>query len=164
MSLSPEPPPEANAKTGATQAALRDLACAAVKAAGLRLTDPRRSILAVLARRDQPSTIEQIHAQLGSGRCDRVTVYRCMTAFEEAGLVRRVFAPDGTGLYRLNLDGADRYHLLCRRSKLLHELDAETSAELGRALRHAEEKLRARGYTDVGHVAEFFGSPPAQNT
>jgi Fur family ferric uptake transcriptional regulator len=137
-----------------------EAAVAALKAAGLRLTRPRRAILAALARSCEPVRIERLHSGLSSVKCDLVTVYRCVAAFEEAGLVRRVFSLDGTGLYELSVERPPRYRLVCRRTGKREPLDPETSAELSRALKAVEERLAARGYSEVGHLAEFFGVPP----
>src|SRR2546423_7317014 len=79
------------------------LATAKLKSAGLRITQPRLAILAGLSKRPQPTSIEQIHTDLGLQTCDLVTVYRCMAAFEQIGLVRRAFFHNGTALYEMNL-------------------------------------------------------------
>ena len=82
-----------------TRAALQ-IACNRLKTAGLRITQPRIAILEALIKRSLPATIEQIHAELASASCDLVTVYRCLAAFEELGLVRRCFFHNGTSLYQ----------------------------------------------------------------
>jgi len=40
------------------------------------------------------------------------------------------------------------------------ELDPESSAELRAVVRRIEDTLRARGYTDVSHLVEFFAQKP----
>jgi Fur family ferric uptake transcriptional regulator len=132
-----------------------------LKAAGLRITQPRLTILAALIKQGRPTSIEAIHDELSRGSCDLVTVYRCMAAFEEIGIVRRTYFHNGTGLYSLRLDDAPHYHVVSRSTGTVDELDAETARELNAALTAVEEKLRARGYTGVSHLAEFFGTPPA---
>jgi len=137
-----------------------NLACARLKAAGLRITQPRIAILTALIKRGQPTTIEQIHADLNSGACDLVTVYRCLGAFEDIGLVRRSFFHNGTSLYTLNLGESHPYHVICKETNSLQEIDLETTAELRRNVQQIEELLRARGYNNVTHVVEFFGLAP----
>lgn len=83
-----------------------------------------------------------------------------MAAFEEIGLVRRSFYHNGTSLYVINLGEPTRYHVVSKATKAVEELDPEVSAELRKTLLAIEEKLRNKGYTDVGHIAEFFGTPP----
>ena len=138
-----------------------NLACARLKAAGLRITQPRIAILAALAKRGQPTTIEQIHADLESGSCDLVTVYRCLSAFEDIGLVRRSFFHNGTSLYALSMGEAHPYHVICKETNRVQEIDPETTAELRRNVVHIEELLKSRGYNNVTHVVEFFGLAPA---
>jgi len=134
-----------------------DLATARMKSGGLRVTQPRMAILAALCRQEQPVTIEQLHADVGAETCDLVTVYRCMSAFERIGLVARAFFHNGTALYRIELGQAERYHVICKTTNQVEELDAESAAELRRAIEAIEVRLRARGYTDVSHLVEFFG-------
>ena len=60
--------PIADAKSTAAKAhSPLNVACARLKAAGLRITQPRIAIVSALANRGQPTTIEQIHADLESG-------------------------------------------------------------------------------------------------
>jgi Fur family transcriptional regulator, ferric uptake regulator len=137
-----------------------ELATAKLKAAGLRITQPRLGLLAALSKRDQPSSIEQLHEDVGAENCDLVTVYRCMAAFEEIGLVRRAFFHNGTALYEIAVGQPTRYHVVCKVTNRLGELDGATSEELRRAIEIVQEKLRAEGYSDVGHIVEFFGVAP----
>ena len=138
------------------------LATAKLKAAGLRITQPRLSILAALSARNQPTTIEQIHQDVGPENCDLVTVYRCMAAFEEIGLARRAFFHNGTALYEINLGQPPRFHVYCKATNQVVELDTDTTSELRRAIDGVQEVLRARGYGEVAHLVEFFGVSPSQ--
>lgn len=137
-----------------------ELATAKLKSAGLRITQPRIAILAALSRRAQPVSIEQLHADVGTANCDLVTVYRCVSAFQEVGVVRRAFFNNGTAMYELNLGGPARYHVVCKAGDTVEELDAELTRDLRQAIERVEENLRARGYSDVGHIVEFFGVSP----
>ncbi len=150
-----------NAKRAARLPTPVELATAKLKSARLRITQPRIAILAALSNRNSPTSIEQIHEDVGSGNCDLVTVYRCMSAFEQIGLVRRAFFHNGTALYEINLGQPTRYHVVCKATNTVEELDSTTADELRRAIELVQEKLRARGYTDVSHMVEFFGVAPA---
>jgi Fur family ferric uptake transcriptional regulator len=136
------------------------VACAHLKSAGLRITQPRIAILKALIQRGQPTNIEQIHGDLPQGSCDLVTVYRCMGAFEDISLVHRSFNHNGTSLYTVNLGGAHRYHVICKNTNEPQALDEATVAELRRCVQQVEDVLRTRGYEDVSHVVEFFGVAP----
>ena len=153
---------EANVKAGAKPAEALEAACIQLKASGLRITRPRLAILEALIARSEPASIEQIHEMLRSAKCDLVTVYRCMSAFEDIQLVRRAFFLNGTCLYALNLGRPARYHVVCKQTRRIEEIDSATAAELARALSQVEERLRALGYADVGHMVEFVGTAPAR--
>ena len=152
--------PLSTPKTGKTATPI-EFACAKLKASGLRITQPRLAIVSALVRRGAPTSIEQIHEDLGATTCDLVTVYRCMAAFAEIGLVRRAFYHNGTSLYEINLGEPTRYHIVSTDTNQVEELDPETAAELRQTLASVEDKLRLKGYTGVSHIVEFFGQAPA---
>ena len=135
-------------------------ACARLREAGLRITQPRIAILSVMIARGQPMSIEQIHGELRTRSCDLVTVYRCLGAFEAIGLVRRSFFHNGTSLYQLSDQKDAAYHIVTKETHEVHALDASTSARLASAIKEVEEHLKAEGYTDVSHLLEFFAKRP----
>jgi Fur family ferric uptake transcriptional regulator len=138
-----------------------ELACYKLKEAGLRITQPRVAILAALIKAGRPTSIDALHGELGPNSCDIVTVYRCMAAFESIGLVRRAFLINGTSLYEINLGDPNRYHVVCKLTNNVEELDAASAGELRRAVQTVEDALRAKGYSEVGHIVEFFGKSPS---
>lgn len=131
-----------------------------LKAAGLRITQPRLAILAALSKQTQPVSIEQLHDIVGAENCDLVTVYRCLSAFQDIGLARRAFFHNGTALYEINLGREARFHVVCKSTNQVEELDAEMAAELREAIERVHEKLRDRGYENITHLVEFFGVAP----
>jgi Fur family ferric uptake transcriptional regulator len=137
-----------------------EAACARLREAGLRITQPRISILGALIARGQPMSIEQIHGDLRTRSCDLVTVYRCLAAFEEIGLVRRSFFHNGTSLYQLSDRKDHAYHVVSKDQGEIRPLDAETNARLAALIQQVEEQLKAEGYGDVTHVLEFFAKSP----
>jgi Fur family ferric uptake transcriptional regulator len=137
-----------------------DVACYKLKEAGLRITQPRIAILAALIKSGRPTSIDALHGELGPNSCDIVTVYRCMAAFESIGLVRRAFLINGTSLYEINLGDPNRYHVVCKQTNKVEELDTASATELRRSVQLVEDALRAQGYSEVGHIVEFFGKSP----
>jgi Fur family ferric uptake transcriptional regulator len=137
-----------------------NLACARLKAAGLRITQPRIAILSVLIKRGEPTSIEQIHDSLTKGSCDLVTVYRCLSAFENIGLVQRSFFHNGTCLYTITLGDKNPYYVISKDTNRVDEIDDATTADLRRAVNEIEDILRSRGYKEVVHVVEFFALAP----
>jgi len=140
-----------------------ELACVKLKEAGLRITQPRVAILAALIKAGRPTSIDNLHGELGANSCDIVTVYRCMAAFESIGLVRRAFLINGTSLYEINLGDPNRYHVVCKQTDSVEELDDASAAELRRSVQMVEDTLRAKGYAEVGHIVEFFGKSPTSS-
>ncbi len=121
----------------------------------MRITKPRVALLEALSRQSGPAPIETLHQQLKEESCDLVTVYRCLAAFEEVGLVRRSFLHNGTSLYELTPHGAPQhYHVVCKSCGKTERVDYFP-------IEGAEHLLRERGYTAVSHLVEFFGICPA---
>jgi Fur family transcriptional regulator, ferric uptake regulator len=133
-----------------------DLACSRLRTSGLRITQPRIAIFKVLMAHDGPVSIEQIHAELTDKSCDLVTVYRCLAAFEEIGLVRRSFFHNGTSLYRMSDQQQVSYHVVAKDTGVIRSLDAASSADLAAAIGKVEELLKSQGYSEISHILEFF--------
>lgn len=125
-------------------------ACSRLKTAELRITKPRIAILEVLINRKGPASIEQIHKELAKGACDLVTVYRCLAAFEDVGIVRRSYFSNGTCLYELNLTDTHHHHIICKSCQKVETLEFCVVEGL-------ERLIKDRGYTQVTHMLEFFG-------
>ena len=137
-----------------------EASCKSLRAAGLRITQPRIAILKVLITNGQPLCIEHIHKALNNRSCDLVTVYRCLAAFQEIGLVRRSFLPNGTSLYHLSDQNTNTYHIVTKGNGAIHTLNEETSNRLAAAVSQIEEQLKAEGYTEISHLIEFFAKAP----
>jgi Fur family ferric uptake transcriptional regulator len=60
----------------------------------------------------------------------------------------------------MNLGQPTRYHVVCKSTNRVDELDAATADDLRRTIDGVQEKLRARGYGEVSHIVEFFGVAP----
>jgi Fur family ferric uptake transcriptional regulator len=141
---------------GAEAEARLAAACGRLREAGLRITQPRIAIINALIQRNQPISIEQIHADLDSKSCDLVTVYRCLGAFEDIGIVRRSFLHNGTSLYQLGDRKVPVYHVVAKDTAEIQALDPATSARLSETIAKVEQELRDKGFENVSHVLEFF--------
>jgi Fur family ferric uptake transcriptional regulator len=149
-------PPTSKARESAGNPDLPTL----VRQAGLRVTKPRIALLQALSAANGPVSIEQLHSAVGKEACDLVTVYRCMGTFERKGVVARSYFHDGTTLFRLLKGETDRYayHVLSKSTNQVEPLDAQASAKIKSVVQQIEKSLRDQGYTDVGHIVEFFGT------
>lgn len=115
-----------------------------------RVTVPRRAILSVLVREHGPFTADEIHRRVGGEVCDLVTVYRCLGAMEEIGLVRRCDFGDGSYRYEVSVGGEHHHHIICRSCHSVETLDRCMAEEL-------ERLARRMGYVAVSHTLEVFG-------
>ena len=146
--------PLAGVGVGATASPL-EIGCARLKERGLRVTKPRVALIDALGRQSGPVSIEKLHEEVSREACDLVTVYRCLGAFEEIGLVRRSFLHNGTSLYELTLGATPQhYHLVCKSCGKTDRVDYFP-------IEGVERLLRERGYSDITHLVEFFGVCPA---
>lgn len=86
-----------------------------LKQAGLKVTLPRMKILNMLQHRDSPHlTAEVIHRMLADSgeEIGLPTVYRVLTQFETAGLVKRHHFEGGQSVFELD-QGKHHDHILC---------------------------------------------------
>lgn len=128
-------------------------ACNRIRNAGMRVTKPRVALVETLLKQNGPVSIERIHQEVGVDSCDLVTIYRCLAAFEELGMVRRSYLHNGTCLYEQTFDTARHYHIVCKTCGKTEKVDYVLAGD-------AEQKLKDRGFEQVSHVLEFFGICP----
>lgn len=152
--------PLVDAKPTGPGSATLEQACAQLKAAGLRITQPRIAILQALLNRAKPASIEQIHEDLATASCDLVTVYRCLAAFEDLGIVRRCYFQNGTSLYQIQMGAEPEYHVVTKDTNTVEALDPALAGELRTVIQKIEGSLKTRGFGEVGHIVEFFGNAP----
>ena len=145
--------PLAAVGTGAASESTIDAARARIRTAGMRITKPRIAIIEALQRHEGPISIERIHQHMGASVCDLVTVYRCLAAFEQLGMVRRSYLHNGTCLYELTLVAPRHYHIICKHCGTSDRVEYFPVEGI-------ERLLQERGYTQVSHVVEFFGVCP----
>ncbi len=124
---------------------------AALKAAGHRITAPRRALLELLQNEHGPFSAEELHRRLPEGLCDPVTVYRCLATLEETALVRRCDFGDGIYRYEFNTGEHHHHHIICRSCGSVKTLDVCFADGL-------ERMVRQMGYANVTHILEIFGT------
>jgi Fur family transcriptional regulator, ferric uptake regulator len=121
-----------------------------LKAAGLKVTQPRVAVLKALSGDHGPFTVEELKARIPSKTCDLVTLYRSLPALEKAGLVRRCDFGDGTVRYEYQeASGHHHHHVICRKCREVKSLDHCLIENL-------EKGLRKEGFTEITHSLEFF--------
>jgi Fur family ferric uptake transcriptional regulator len=128
-----------------------------IRDAGLRITQPRIAILRALLRQEIPISIDRLHREVQKTGCDLVTVYRCLDAFEQIGLVRHCYFLNGTALYELARADLPGYYVIDRDAGAVRALDADLARRLQDTVHEIERSLQARGYRGVRTLVEFVG-------
>lgn len=122
-----------------------------LETAELKVTKPRLAILSVLIRYHGPFTKDEIFKQLKTIKIDRVTIFRSIDAFQEAGIVRRCDFGDGPVRFEYQGIGAEHHHhIICRRCGKVKDLKHCLAEGI-------EKFLQKAGYSHITHSMEFFG-------
>ncbi len=124
------------------------------EAKGLRMTDQRRIIAAVLQESYDHPDVEELYAR-ASARDDGIsiaTVYRTVKLFEEAGILDKLEFGDGRARYE-DAKREHHDHLIDMNSgEVIEFVDAEIEA--------LQEKIAEKlGYRLKGHRLELYGVP-----
>lgn len=124
------------------------------EANGLRLTEQRRTIAAVLeAAKDHPD-VEELYQRAAAAdpRISLATVYRTVKLFEEAGILDKHEFGDGRARY----EAADRDH----HDHLIDVHSGEVIEFVDEEIEALQEKIAAKlGYKLMGHRLELYGVP-----
>ncbi len=127
-----------------------------LKDAGLKITAPRVKIFQILENSAiRHMTAEDVYRQLIANDEDigLATVYRVLTQFESAGLVKRQNFEEGRSVFELaNADHHD--HLLCVKCGRVEEFN---DAEIEALQRKVARKL---GFELTDHNLNMFGLCP----
>ncbi|MEO0915570.1 MAG: Fur family transcriptional regulator [Pseudomonadota bacterium] len=122
------------------------------EAKGLRMTEQRRTIAAVLeAAADHPD-VEELYARASAAdpNISLATVYRTVKLFEEAGILEKLDFRDGRARYE-DAERDHHDHLIDLNSgEVIEFVDAEIEA--------LQERIAAKlGYDLKGHRMELYG-------
>jgi Fe2+ or Zn2+ uptake regulation protein len=110
-----------------------DTILARVRAVGGRITTARRAIVLELLR-SQHTTAEELTASIQAQHPDvhESTVYRCLNALEELGIVEHVHLGHGPAVF--HLADADHQHLVCDACGAVVEVPDTVFAEVATTL------------------------------
>lgn len=124
------------------------------EAAGLRLTDQRRTIAAILQEAEDHPDVEELHARAAArdSRISIATVYRTVKLFEESGILDRHDFRDGRARY----EDAERDH----HDHLIDMNSGEVIEFCDPEIERLQERIANRlGYRLAGHRLELYGIP-----
>lgn len=124
------------------------------EAHGLRMTEQRRTIVAVLEAATDHPDVEELYnrASAADPGISLATVYRTVKLFEETGILEKHEFGDGRARYETS-DREHHDHLIDMNSgEVIEFIDAEIEA--------LQEKIAAKlGYRLMGHRLELYGVP-----
>lgn len=122
-----------------------------LRKAKLKRTNVRIALLDFLRKQHGPFTIVEILGSLKQHRLDKVTIYRNLSTFEDAELVRRCDFGDGVARFEFQTDPHHHHHhVICVKCRAMKPLSACPLPDL-------EAEVKNLGYTKVRHSMEFFG-------
>jgi Fur family ferric uptake transcriptional regulator len=124
-----------------------------LKAAGLKATLPRLKILAVLAEDEtRHMSAEDVYRTLLESGEDvgLATVYRVLTQFETAGLIRRHHFDEGHSVFELN-QGKHHDHILCVKCGKVEEFIDEIIEQ------RQQDIAKKAGYSMTDHCLYIYG-------
>ncbi len=129
------------------------------EAQGLRLTEQRRTIAAVLETATDHPDVEELYnrASAVDPNISLATVYRTVKLFEESGILAKHEFGDGRARYETS-DREHHDHLIDMQSgEVIEFVDAEIEA--------LQERIAAKlGYKLMGHRLELYGVPMKTDT
>ncbi|MFG5382168.1 Fur family transcriptional regulator [Yoonia sp. R2-816] len=129
------------------------------EANGLRMTDQRRTIAAVLEAADDHPDVEELYnrASAADPRISLATVYRTVKLFEESGILEKHEFGDGRARY----ESADRDH----HDHLIDMHSGEVIEFVDPEIEELQERIAAKlGYKLMGHRLELYGVPRKPET
>ena len=127
-----------------------------LRAAGLKVTQPRLSIFRVLEQSSERHlSADDIHLQLTAddNEIPLATIYRVLTQFEQAGLVMRRDFESGHSVYELDT-GDHHDHMICVDTGEVMEFVNEEIERL------QEEVVEAAGYELIDHSLVLYVRKP----
>jgi Fur family ferric uptake transcriptional regulator len=121
---------------------------------GVRMTDQRRTVAAVLSEAEDHPDVEEIHRRANSRdpRISIATVYRTVKLFEEAGVIQRHEFQGGRSRYE-EVTEEHHDHLIDMRSGEVKEFLDEELEQLKAAI------AKRLGYKLIDHRLELYGVP-----
>jgi Fe2+ or Zn2+ uptake regulation protein len=128
----------------------------AIDRAGIRLTEPRRAVVSLIARRGGHFTSADLVADAHRRRVDvgRATIFRLLELLASERLVERVDLPDGSHAY-VPCEPSHHHHLVCIACGSIAEVD-DCGIDAVTA-----EAARRTGFEVDAHRLELFGRCPS---
>lgn len=122
-----------------------------LKEKGVAVTKPRLKILKVLMSHTLPITVDELHQLVGKTQCDLATVYRVLTQFTEVKIVKAIHLEKDLVHYEYNNPHHHHHHVICQSCKKVELIEDCFLNDL-------EQSLIKKGYKNIDHQLQFFGT------
>jgi len=128
----------------------------------LRMTEPRRIIMDVLASTKEHVSAEEIYMQVYKAypNVGLTTVYRNLDLLERMGVVAKLHFGDGRSRYELIeslTKPGHHHHLVCTTCRRVIDYDDFVDEELELLKKVERELSKKHGFQIMGHVIQFYG-------
>ena len=122
---------------------------------GHRLTEPRRAVADLVARRSGHFSAADLESDARSRRLGigRATIFRALDLFEELNVVERLDLPSGDHAY-IRCEPSHHHHVVCSRCGRTAEVEDCGLREV------TGEMSRRTGYAIDAHRLELYGLCP----
>lgn len=126
------------------------------KKKGLRVTEPLKTILRALAKRDLPVSMADLEADPEvMASCDRTTIFRTLQRLEGVGLLRRLNFSERGAKFTLKVGASHSEYLICEGCGKVEAL------EIACPVHQLEKDLMEKtGFMKLHHELEFYGLCP----
>jgi Fur family ferric uptake transcriptional regulator len=128
----------------------------------LRITEPRRIIINVLAGTKEHVSAEEVYMEVHKAHPNvgLTTVYRTLDLLEGMGVVTKLHFGDGRSRYEL-IESLTKlghhHHLVCTICKRVIDYDDFVDEELELLKKVERELSKKHGFQITGHVIQFYG-------
>ena len=119
--------------------------------ADLKSTIPRVTILELLLKVKKPMNAQDIHIKLVKTGIDLVTIYRTLTSFEKAALIKRLDLRKDAVAYELNTN--HHHHIVCMDCGVVEDFELCDLDQLTKKIADNAKKFK----TVSQHSLELFG-------
>ncbi len=122
-----------------------------LKISGIKATKRRLLILSFFGKKCRPINAEYLSRKLKGQRINEATIFRTLTSFELAGIIKKVEFREGSSYYEMQ--GKHHHHIVCQKCEDFEKFDVSNE-------KHILEKIMksSKKFNNIkDHSIELFG-------
>lgn len=120
---------------------------------GFKRTSAMTKILLVIANTQTPVSVQDIQEAIGKKSCNPSTIFRTMTKFKEAGLIREVNLSEDFARFEFIKPSEPNHHHHHIRCRACGDIQLIQNCDI----KPFERSLHSLGFQDLEHTIEFTG-------